>query len=98
MRGYCLNVAHPEGRHKAKRFRAILAMTEADAEELRAALRDAAVACDASTAGADEYGRRFVIHSEIGHMGLSALVRPAWILRTGEDFLRLTSCNVLRGL
>ncbi len=97
LRGYCLNFAHPEGRHKARRFRAILAMTEADAEELRAALLDAAVACDASTAGGDEYGQRFVIDFEPRHVGRSALVRSAWIVRTGENFPRLTSCYVLRG-
>jgi hypothetical protein len=59
-------------------------MTEADAEELRAALLDAAVACDASTAGADEYGRRFVIDFTLvmwdvqlwsGRLGLCAPVR-----------------------
>ncbi len=98
LRSYCLNVAHPEGRHKARMFRAILGMTEAHADLLRAALLDAAAACDASTAGADQYGQRFVIEFQLGHVGRSALVRSAWIVRTGENFPRLTSCYVLRGL
>ena len=33
LRDYCLNIGHPEGRHKARVFRATLGMFEGDAEE-----------------------------------------------------------------
>ncbi len=42
LRDYCLNSGHPEGRHKARVFRATLGMKREDAEELRAALLAAA--------------------------------------------------------
>ena len=34
LRDYCLNSRHPEGRHKARMFRATLGMEREDAEEL----------------------------------------------------------------
>jgi hypothetical protein len=35
LRDYCLNLEHPEGKHKARLFAAALGMTEADVEPLR---------------------------------------------------------------
>jgi hypothetical protein len=57
LRDYCLNSGHPEGRHKARVFRAMLGMEREDAEELRAALLAAARDQDADATEADEYGR-----------------------------------------
>jgi hypothetical protein len=38
LRDYCLSPGHPEGRHKARVFRATLGMEQEDVEELRAAI------------------------------------------------------------
>ena len=44
LRDYCLSAAHPEGRHKARVFRAVLGIGPADSpmlqERLQAAARD----------------------------------------------------------
>jgi hypothetical protein len=48
---YCLNPAHPRGRHKARVFRDSLDMDRADASDLRARLLYAA-ANEAATLGA----------------------------------------------
>jgi hypothetical protein len=44
---YCLDTEHSEGQHKARVFRSALGLTQAGADELRAALMDAAISHDA---------------------------------------------------
>jgi hypothetical protein len=46
----------------------------------------------------DQFGHRYVIDFPLEHAGRRALVRAAWIVLTNEDFPRLTSCYILRGL
>lgn len=57
-RDHCLNLDHPEGRHKARVFRTALGMGRDDAHALRAALLAAAGDDEAIESGADEYGER----------------------------------------
>jgi hypothetical protein len=45
--GYCLNVIHPRGQHKARVFASALGLTAEDAEFLRDALLNAAKSYDA---------------------------------------------------
>jgi len=96
LRRYCLNTAHPEGRHKARVFREVLGMRHEDAEALRSALLNAALKQNAVAAEADQYGERYVVDFRLRHLGRRAMVRSAWIFRKGEDFPRLTSCYVLQ--
>lgn len=42
IEGYCLNPAHPRGRHKARVFREALGLNQADAQWLRTTLLEAA--------------------------------------------------------
>jgi hypothetical protein len=44
---------------------------------------------------ADAHGRRYYLDTLVRGPGGSAWVRTAWIVKTGEDFPRLTSCCVL---
>ena len=69
LRDYCLNPGHPEGRHKARVFRATLGMEREDVEELRAALLAAVRDQDAVAAEADEYGERYVLDLSCGMKG-----------------------------
>ena len=95
LRDYCLNPGHPEGRHKARVFRAKLGMEREDAAELQAALLAAARDQDADTSEADQYGERYVLDFSLRHVGHEERVRSAWIIRKGENFPRLTGCYVL---
>jgi Domain of unknown function (DUF6883) len=95
LRDYCLNPGHPEGRHKARVFRATLGMEREDAEALRPLLLAAARDQDAEATEADEYGERYVLDSSLRYTGREARVRSAWIIRKGENFPRLTSRYVL---
>lgn len=98
LRDYCLSELHPEGRHKARVFLSALGMTATDAETLRNMLFAAAIQSDAAVvSGVDEYGSRYVLDVEIVWGSRHALIRSAWIVKSGEDFPRLTSCYVLRG-
>lgn len=95
IRDYCLSQGHPRGRHKARVFLSALAMTAADAEELRAALLRAAREGDAVLGASDLYGTRYIIDFELSRGGRTASVRSSWILPTGEGSPRFVTCFVL---
>ena len=95
LRDYCLNPEHPRGRHKARVFARALGLTAADAEALRDALLANVRTHDATPTERDEYGQRFVVDFVMTGRGGWAALRSTWIVRSGEDFPRLTSCYVL---
>ena len=95
LRDYCLSETHLRGRHKARVFKATLGVTADHAEELRQALLAAAVAEEAQLAYSDDFGARYTIDFELMSNGGRATIRSTWIVRTGEDFARLTTCYVL---
>jgi hypothetical protein len=95
LRDYCLDRAHPRGRHKARVFESRLGITAQQVELLRSALGRAARVQPASLGFADEYGQRYVIDFEMNGLSGRAVVRSSWIIRKGEELPRLTSCFVL---
>ena len=95
VRDYCLSATHPLGKHKARVFAAVLGLTADDAEELREALLQAAQMLDAVPGEGDEYGQRYTIDFIMVGPAGQATVRSGWIVRTGEDFARLTTSYVL---
>lgn len=95
LRDYCLNPEHPRGKHKAQVFSVALGLGAGDAEELRETLLSAARSEEAITGEEDEYGKRYVLDSEMRTAVGTATVRSGWIVRHGEDFPRLTSCYVV---
>ena len=98
LRDYCLSAQHPEGRHKARVFLAVLGLTSVDAAKLREILLAAAVVNnEVSIIDADKYGCRYAMDTIVTLGSREAFVRSAWIIKTGEDFPRLVSCYVLRG-
>lgn len=94
LQKYCLSLSHPRGRHKARVFAAVLGLTADDAELLRDALLQAARTEEAIPTDQDEFGQRYVIDFQMQGSQGTAIVRSAWIVRTGEQFPRLTSCYV----
>ncbi|GAC1519777.1 MAG: hypothetical protein NVS2B16_26360 [Chloroflexota bacterium] len=94
LRDYCLSPTHPRGRHKARVFAAVLGLTADDAKLVREVLLHAAVSEEAIPTEQDVFGERYLIDVEMhGPRGV-AIIRSAWIVRTGEDVPRLTSCYV----
>ena len=94
LRGYCLNPRHPRGRHKARVF-ASVGIRETDAEELRTALLRAARDAEAQASVFDAYGQRYIVDLELVRQGRTVRIRSTWIVLTGQDLPRLTSCYVL---
>ncbi|OQY27562.1 MAG: hypothetical protein B6244_10280 [Candidatus Cloacimonetes bacterium 4572_55] len=97
LSGYCLNPVHERGKHKARLFASILGLTTDNAEELRERLLDAARNDDAEVDGEDRYGKRYLIDFTMTTAKGRAKVRSTWIVRTRENFARLTSCYILKG-
>jgi hypothetical protein len=95
LHDYCLSEEHPRGKHKARVFASALGLAVQDAPELREALLWAARLEEATSTEADEYGRRYVLDFEMSTEAGSAAIRSAWIVRSGENFPRFTSCWVL---
>lgn len=95
LRDYCLSPEHPRGKHKARVFASALGITTEDSEELRRTLLTAAGSEEATPTEEDEYGQRYVLDFEMSTEAGSATVRSGWIVRTGENFPRFTSCWVL---
>jgi len=95
LRDYCLSPAHPVGRNKARVFASVLGLTAADADALRAALLAAAQRSEAAPGEQDQYGQRYILDFAMTGPAGQATVRSCWIVRTGEDFARLTTCYVL---
>ena len=92
---YCLNPLHDEGKHKARLFAAALGMTADDAEELGAALLQAALAQDAQLGRRDDYGQRYTIDFPLEWHGKQAVIRSGWIIEHDADAPRLTTCYPL---
>ena len=102
IRDYCLNPDHREGKHKARVFLATLGITRDDAEELRRRILEAVGSADAFERDPSPYGRRLTVDVQIvwpqKFVLCSAVVRTAWIIRNDEDFARLASCYILKGV
>ena len=92
---YCLSPKHPRGRHKARVFFSLLGMGAADAEELRAALVEAALNGDAALGVSDQYGTRYIMDFEMRHGESAASIRSCWIIRSGEVAPRFVTCYIL---
>ena len=94
LREYCLNSQHPRGRNKARVFAAV-GIRDSDAEELREALGAAARDGEATYGTVNPYGQRYVVDFDFVRLGRTVRIRSTWIVRTGEELPRLTSCYVL---
>jgi hypothetical protein len=95
LRDYCLSASHPRGRHKARVFVTALRLTAEDAEELRDAILSAVISEDATPTDADMYGQRYIVDFTMTRQDRQADIRTSWIVRSREDYPRLTSCYVL---
>ena len=95
LRDYCLNEAHPLGKHKARVFKSRLGLTRSDADHLRALILVAATRESARRGLLDGYGQRYVLDFLCVTPAGSADVRTTWIVLAGDVLPRLTSCYVL---
>jgi hypothetical protein len=95
LHDYCLNPAHPRGRHKARVFAATLGLTATDAEFPCEELLRAAREANATPGDGDEYGERYAVDFKLARGDRQAMVRSTWIVSRSDPVPRLTSCFVL---
>ncbi|MDR3395118.1 MAG: hypothetical protein P4L70_08990 [Parasulfuritortus sp.] len=94
LRDYCLNPDHPEGRHKARVFRAALSIGREDAEWLAAAIFDTLQDAEINHAEQTPYGWRYDVDMELNHRQRSAQIRTGWIVRNADGIPRKATCFV----
>jgi hypothetical protein len=92
---YCLDSAHPRGRHKARVFRQTLGISYDDADWLRDAFLAALSGADAIELERDMYGVRWRADVTLARQNRRAVVRTVWMFRAGERFPRFVTCWVL---
>jgi len=92
---YCLNRAHPRGRHKARVFREALDLQRSDASWLRTVLLAAARSAEAIQLEEDAWGAYWRLDAPLERQGKIAVVRTIWIVRKGERAPRFVTCWVL---
>jgi len=95
LAGYSLDPEHPNGKHKARVFKAALGLTADDAPFLHDKVMEAARTQEATPQAPNAFGERWVVDFGLTTEAGTATVRTAWIVRKGEDFPRLTSCYVI---
>ena len=95
LRDYCLHPTQRVGSHKAHVFESVLGLTAADAEALQQRLFAIAQTGEAVLGMRNAYGQRYIVDFEMTTTVGIAVVRSTWIVLTGEDVPRLTSCYVL---
>ena len=97
LTGYCLNMSHPRGRHKARVFREALGIDMQHADTLEDALaRAAAESNNAQVIDRDRFGTRYRIDFSMEGPAGTCIVRSGWVIRAGETRPRFTTCFVLR--
>ena len=92
---YSLSMEHPRGRHKARVFQSALNVSIRNVAELEMRIREAITEEEWTQGEKDSFGERYTLDFDWTRQGRTATVRTIWIVRTGEDFPRLTSCYVL---
>jgi hypothetical protein len=94
LESYCLDPAHPRGRHKARVFREALGIDRTDASWLRQFLLEAVLSGGAVELAMDAMGRRWRVDVGVARHTKRAVVRTIWIVRTGEETPRFVTCWV----
>jgi hypothetical protein len=92
---YSLCPSHPVGAHKARLFKEALGIESQDAECMAELLGWVAAHAIAADEREDPHGKRYSIDFALETGNRSAAIRSAWIIRSGEDFPRLTTVFVL---
>ena len=95
LRGYCLNLEHDDGKHKARLFLSIFGMTADDAEKLQQILIKTVETEEAKLGRGDEFGQRYTLDFELEWQSRKAILRSGWIVERGSKIPRLTTCYPL---
>jgi hypothetical protein len=88
---YSLNLQHSKGKDKATLFRNRLGITVENKELLEEALLESAINNEAEIYKTDDYGTQYDTKFFMTTAAGGAWVLSCWIIRSNEDFPRLTN-------
>ncbi len=94
LSGYCLNLEHKDGKHKARVFRAALGLTAENSDELRNALLQGLINYEAEFQKNIVNGDLYIIIFSMTRNNKTENIKSVWIIRNGEDFPRLVTCYI----
>lgn len=94
LSGYCLNLEHKDGQHKARVFRGALGLTAENSDELRNALLQAIINYEAEFQKTTANGDLYVIIFQMSRNNKTENIKSVWIIRNGEDFPSLVTCYI----
>ena len=92
---YVLNPNHRTGKHKARVLESVGGFTAKNYMSLKSAILDHIANAEAQICAEDSYGTRYNVDIALTGPRRSYTLRTGWIIRSGEDFPRLTTCYVL---
>jgi len=92
---YCLSESHPVGKHKARVFISVLGFSVENYQDLKNAILINIQNNEATMTEINQYGALYDVDVSVENPPKSALVRTSWIVKTDENFPRLTSCYVI---
>ena len=92
LRDYCLNPAHPVGKHKVKVFKKRLGITKKDSETLRQKILEALTSSEATEVKTDSHGTRYRCEFDMVMNNQRETIVTIWIIRTDENYPSLVTC------
>jgi hypothetical protein len=95
IEAYCLDAAHPRGRHKARVFRDAIGIGQRESGWLREAILDGIRDCEATEIAVDDFGSRWRADVPVTRHDKNVVVRTIWIVLRGDDVPRFVTCWVL---
>lgn len=93
IRGYCLNVAHPSGRHKAKVFASALGITADNAEDLKALVARAAIEGQIAQQSKTAFGQIIKVDWPVPEQD-QVILRTLWEITLDNPLPRLVSAFI----
>lgn len=94
LSGYALNPDHPDGSHKARRFKAALGFDIENVPLLEQVIREKLAENLVVFGLSDQHGQRYSVDMELTGPAGKAIVRTAWITDIGSVIPRLVSVYV----
>lgn len=91
--GYCLNLNHSSGKHKARVFASALGIKADNAEDLRQLIAQAAVEGEVVQQDSTVFGQLYKVDWVIIDRD-SVVLRTLWEIRTGQSAPRLISAFI----
>ncbi|XHX77905.1 MAG: DUF6883 domain-containing protein [Stenomitos frigidus ULC029] len=93
LTGYCLNLEHQSGKHKARVFASALGITAENADDLRELIQRAAIEGEVVQQNITEFGQVFKVDWAVPERD-GLILRTLWEMTTANPHPRLISAFI----